>query len=176
MIPPDELHFSRTFAASREAVFRAWTDSQQLADWWGRHDFTNPVCEVDPRAGGKLRIVMRSPEGIDFPLLGTIREMEAPSKLALTFDLSEYPSAWREFLCQELSPADAVLVNEHHLDLAFTEQEEGTRLDLRIRFPSAAVCQAFTHCGIEDGWQEGFDSLAALLSRSSFFTSNTQSQ
>jgi len=67
MTPHDEIHFSHTFAAPREAVFNAWTDSRQLADWWGRHDFTNPVCEIDARAGGRLRIVMRSPEGVDSP-------------------------------------------------------------------------------------------------------------
>jgi len=99
-------------------------------------------------------------------LLGSVREIEHPGKLALTFDLSEYPAAWREFVCQELSQADAALVNEHRLDLTFTEQENGTHLDLRIHFPNAAVRDAFLRCGIEDGWKEGFDSLAALLSQS----------
>lgn len=166
MTPHDEIHFSRTFAASREAVFRAWTDSRLLADWWGRHDFTNPVCEIDARADGQLRIVMRSPEGVDYPLLGSVREIECPGRLALTFDLSEYPAAWREFVCIGLSQADAALVNEHQLDLIFTERDDGTQLDLRIRFPSTAVRDAFLRCGIEDGWKEGFDSLAALLSQS----------
>ena len=42
-----ELTITRLFAAPRELVFRAWTDPQQLARWWGPKDFTNPVCEVD---------------------------------------------------------------------------------------------------------------------------------
>jgi uncharacterized protein YndB with AHSA1/START domain len=52
--PSDEpiITMVRIFDAPRELVFRAWTDPEHLAQWWGPHGFTNPVCEVDLRPGG----------------------------------------------------------------------------------------------------------------------------
>src|SRR5579885_3560008 len=72
-----ELYISRFYAVSRQQVFRAWTDPKQLARWWGPKDFTNPVCEIDPRVGGRIRIVMRGPDRTDYPLQGTITDIRA---------------------------------------------------------------------------------------------------
>ncbi|MFZ0859848.1 MAG: SRPBCC domain-containing protein [Candidatus Sulfotelmatobacter sp.] len=33
-------------------VFKAWTDTKHMAQWWGPNGFTNPVCELDVRASG----------------------------------------------------------------------------------------------------------------------------
>lgn len=55
-----EITITRMFDAPRAVVFRAWTDAGQLAQWWGPKGFTNPVCEIDVRVGGAIRIHMRS--------------------------------------------------------------------------------------------------------------------
>src|SRR5450631_3357723 len=47
-----ELEIIRVYDASRELVFKVWTDPKHLAEWWGPHGFTNPVCEIDARPGG----------------------------------------------------------------------------------------------------------------------------
>src|SRR6185437_2523494 len=70
-----ELYISRFYPVSRHQVFRAWTDAKHLARWWGPKDFTNPVCEIEPRVGGRLRIVMRGPDGTDYPMQGTITDI-----------------------------------------------------------------------------------------------------
>ena len=51
-----ELILTRVLDAPRELVFRMWTDPQHVAQWWGPMGFTNPVCEMDVRPGGELRI------------------------------------------------------------------------------------------------------------------------
>src|SRR5438876_660130 len=61
-----EVAFTRTFDAPRNLVWKAWTDSRYLAQWWGPHSFSNPVCEVDARIGGAIRIHMRGPDGPDY--------------------------------------------------------------------------------------------------------------
>ena len=71
----------REFAAPREQVFQAWTDPAQLAQWWGPEGFTNPVCEWDARPGGKIYIVMRGPDGTDYPMTGEFREVVSPERL-----------------------------------------------------------------------------------------------
>mgnify|MGYP000921068123 CR=1 FL=1 len=165
MTPPEEIHHSRFLTSPPEEVFRAFTEAALLADWWGQHDFTNPECEMDARPGGRLRIVMRSPEGMDFPLLATVLEMDAPFHLSLAFDLTEFPDTWREAVCAVLPNTDAALVDEHQLDLTFSEQPTGTQLNLRFRFPTSAIRDAFQRCGMIEGWNEGLDSLTALLTR-----------
>ena len=65
-----ELTITRVFDAPRDLVFEAWTDAKHLAKWWGPHHFTNPVCELDVRVGGAIRIDMRAEtvghEGMEF--------------------------------------------------------------------------------------------------------------
>ena len=58
-----QLRITRVFDAPREVVFKAWTDPQLLAQWWGPKGFTNPVCELDARPGGAIRVHMRGPDG-----------------------------------------------------------------------------------------------------------------
>ena len=61
-----EIESVRIFDAPVELVFRAWTEPALLAQWFGPRTFTNPVCEADPRVGGKWRIVMRDTNGVDY--------------------------------------------------------------------------------------------------------------
>ena len=51
-----EMTLTRIFDAPRDMVFRMWTDPVHLAQWWGPHGFMNPVCEVDARVGGAIRM------------------------------------------------------------------------------------------------------------------------
>jgi len=66
-----ELVLTRVFDAPRELVFKAWTDPKHVAQWWGPHGFTNPVCELDLRPGGAILIHMRGPDGVVYPMTGT---------------------------------------------------------------------------------------------------------
>lgn len=75
---------TREFAAPRDLVFKAWTDPQQLAQWWGPRGFTNPVCQWDARPGQTIHVVMRAPNGTDYPMGGEFREVVAPRRLVFT--------------------------------------------------------------------------------------------
>src|SRR6202167_2121007 len=79
-----EIIITRVFDAPRALVFKAWTDPKHLAQWWGPKGFTNPVCEIDARIGGALRIHMRGPDGSIYPMKGVIREIAAPERLVFT--------------------------------------------------------------------------------------------
>ena len=48
-------------AAPREEVFRAWTEPEQLKQWWGPGGYTTQYAEVDLRAGGRYLLVMQPP-------------------------------------------------------------------------------------------------------------------
>ena len=57
------LQLRRTVPASREAVFRAWTDPDSLRRWFGAPDTSIPRADLDVRVGGDYRIEMQSPLG-----------------------------------------------------------------------------------------------------------------
>ena len=67
--PKRVLIFKRALDAPRKLVWQAWTDSTPLAQWWGPRGFTNPVCELDVRAGGAIRVDMRGPDGAVYPIV-----------------------------------------------------------------------------------------------------------
>ena len=78
------IRIERLFDAPRAMVFKAWIDPQQLAQWWGPKGFTNPVCEVDARVGGALRIVMRGPDGLEHEVKGVFQEIVTNQKLVFS--------------------------------------------------------------------------------------------
>jgi uncharacterized protein YndB with AHSA1/START domain len=79
-----EFVITHEFDAPRSLVFDAWTDPAHLAQWWGPKGFTNPTCNVDVRPGGAIFIVMRAPNGVDYPMGGEFREIDPPHRLVLT--------------------------------------------------------------------------------------------
>ena len=79
--PRTEVTLTRIIDAPRELVWKAWTDPAMLARWWGPHGFTNPRCEADVRAGGKILIHMQAPDGTIFPMTGTFDEVAEPECL-----------------------------------------------------------------------------------------------
>ena len=79
-----ELLLSRIYGAPRSLVFKAWTDSNQMARWWGPRGFSNPVCELDVRPGGLIRIDMRGPNGSIYPMKGVFHEIVEPERLVFT--------------------------------------------------------------------------------------------
>src|SRR5579871_3024258 len=79
-----DLVITRVFDAPRELVFKAWTEHERLKRWWGPKNFTNPVCEVDSRPGGAMRIDMRAPDGRVYPMTGRYEEIVEPERIVFT--------------------------------------------------------------------------------------------
>jgi uncharacterized protein YndB with AHSA1/START domain len=79
-----EFVIMREYAAPRAIVWRACTEARHLAQWWGPRGFTAPVCEWDAKPGNKIYVVMRAPNGADFPMGGKFLEVVAPEKLVTT--------------------------------------------------------------------------------------------
>jgi uncharacterized protein YndB with AHSA1/START domain len=80
-----ELEIRRVFSAGREAVFRAWTVQEELAQWWGPQGFSAHIDHFDARSGGSYRIDMRSPDGTSRWLRGEFREVTPPERLVMTW-------------------------------------------------------------------------------------------
>jgi uncharacterized protein YndB with AHSA1/START domain len=79
-----DMVLSRLFDAPANLVFEAWSKPEMLARWWGPRNFTLPVCEIDFRTGGAYRMVMRDPEGREYPFHGTYREIVENERIVFT--------------------------------------------------------------------------------------------
>jgi uncharacterized protein YndB with AHSA1/START domain len=66
-------------------VFRALTEPDDLAQWWGPHGFTIPAVELDLNVTGLYRFAMQPPEGDLFYLTGEFLEIDPPHRLVYTF-------------------------------------------------------------------------------------------
>jgi uncharacterized protein YndB with AHSA1/START domain len=113
-----EFVFTREFATPREHVFKAWTDGNHLAQWWGPTGFTNPVCEWDLRPGGKIYDIMRAPDGAEHPMGGEFLEIVLPEQLI--------------FSCGALDENGKLLFELLH-HATFAEQNGKTTLTVRSK-------------------------------------------
>jgi uncharacterized protein YndB with AHSA1/START domain len=59
----EEIVITRVVDASRELVFRAWTEPERLKHWWGPKGFTWRRFTIDLRPEGIIHYCLRSPEG-----------------------------------------------------------------------------------------------------------------
>ncbi|HSN14687.1 MAG TPA: SRPBCC domain-containing protein, partial [Anaeromyxobacteraceae bacterium] len=76
----ETLFLTRSFDHPRRRVFQAWADADRLSTWWGPRGFTLSSCELDFHPGGAFHIVMRGPDGVDYPFDGVYREI-VPNEL-----------------------------------------------------------------------------------------------
>ncbi len=53
---------SRRVKATRDQVFRAWTEPELLKKWWGPASFSVPSVELDLRVGGQFVFAMKPPD------------------------------------------------------------------------------------------------------------------
>lgn len=82
-IPADcAIVSTRVLAHSREKVFRAWTEPELLAEWWGPRGFTNTFHEFDPRPGGHWRLTMHGPEKGNYENESIFLQVDKPALIA----------------------------------------------------------------------------------------------
>ena len=146
-----ELVLTRVFDAPRDLVFNAWTDPRHIVRWWGPHGFTNPVCEVDARPGGAIRIHMRGPDGTVYPMRGEFREIVPPERLVLTTAVDE----------PDGSPRFEVLHT-----VTFAEQDGKTVLTLTARVIKETAAAAPQLGGMQAGWTQSLERLSTHLAKS----------
>ncbi len=143
-----ELYISRFYAVSRQQVYRAWTEPRHVARWWGPKDFTNPVCEIEARVGGRLHIVMRGPDGTDYPMRGTVTDIRANERFAFDFEALDW--AGKPVLTGRLS-------------VTFADEDGKTRMSLSTYAEGLSMDAVDKLEGMETGWNQSLDRLARSL-------------
>jgi uncharacterized protein YndB with AHSA1/START domain len=79
------LEVRRTFAATRPRVFAAWTSAEALKRWHAPENAEVQEAGVDFRVGGAWHVIMRGYDGNMHHVAGVYREIDAPSRIVLTW-------------------------------------------------------------------------------------------
>jgi uncharacterized protein YndB with AHSA1/START domain len=88
--PGHVVRIERTFAASAEDVFDAWTSPEVMRRWFHcAHDWATPEAEVDLHVGGKVRVVMRKPDGTEVEAQGEYTLIDRPHRLVMTWSFDD---------------------------------------------------------------------------------------
>lgn len=89
--PPGEraLVITRVFDAPRELVWKAFTESDRLAQWWGPKGFTMLVRTLDFRPGGVFHYAMRAPDGQIMWGKFVYRDIQAPERMVFVNSFSD---------------------------------------------------------------------------------------
>jgi uncharacterized protein YndB with AHSA1/START domain len=145
-----EYVITREYAAPREMVWRACTEAKQLAQWWGPRGFSAPVCEWDAKPGNKIHVVMRAPNGTDYPMGGKFIEVVPPKKLVTTTGALD---------------DKGVMMFEFHHTLTLDELPGGrTRLTMHSRLINVFSAEAAKYVGgFEAGMTQSLERLAKLV-------------
>ncbi len=147
-LPSDrEVRFTRFFAAPRARVFKAWTQPEHVAQWWGCSQSTMIVCDADVRPGGRYRYVMKGPDGAEHPFHGVYRAVAPPERFEHTqvYDVAPF-SEDEATVTVTLEPVDG-----------------GTVATETVLLPSAATRDGYLGGGCEAAVVESFNRLAAHL-------------
>lgn len=159
-----EFSITRVFAAPRELVWKAWTEAERLAKWWGPKGSTIRVLNLDVRPGGVFHYAMQFKPGHDMFGRFVFRELVRPERLSFVVSFSDANGA----ICR--APFSATWPLEVLNVVTFTEQDGRTTLTLRGGPVDPTEEERRTFLGMFDSMQQGFggtfDQLADYLARS----------
>jgi uncharacterized protein YndB with AHSA1/START domain len=136
------VRIERTFAASAEEVFYAWTSPEVMRRWFHvEPDWETPEAEVDLRVGGKVRVVMRRPDGTEAGARGEYTLIDRPRRLAMRWRFDDQPS------------------NEQLMELSFSESEGSTT----VLLVNSGISTDERRASQDWGWHGCLDQLQAAL-------------
>jgi uncharacterized protein YndB with AHSA1/START domain len=145
-----EVLLTRVFDAPRELVWDAFIDPQQVVQWWGPNGFTTTIHEMDVRPGGVWRHTMHGPDGTKYPNDCVFLELVKPERIV-------YSQGWTK-------------AGDHRADFlvtwTFEEQGAGTKLTLRMVFPTKAICEEVAKTyGVVEGGKQTLERFAQYLTK-----------
>lgn len=76
-----EMVFTRIFDAPRDLVWRAWTDPNQLAQWWGPDGFRLTTHHMEFHQDGVWKFTMHGPDGRDYKNQIIYLEIAKPDRI-----------------------------------------------------------------------------------------------
>lgn len=153
---PKDLRFERSYPAPVDAVWRAWTDADQLRRWWGPDKTEIAECEVDLTIGGRLRVVtvasaeMGKYAGTRWPMEGSFTRIDEPHRL--TYDARSWTEGEEE---------TATIL--HTNDVTLAGDAAGTTVHLHVAITQIGPKAKLAAFGMKWGYKAQLDALETHL-------------
>ncbi|MDX1251014.1 MAG: SRPBCC family protein [Gammaproteobacteria bacterium] len=145
-----ELVLERVIDASPEKLFRAWTEPELLKQWFCPKPWGVSSATLDVRPGGSSLVVMRSPEGQEFPHRGVYLDVIKNQRIIFTDAFTE---AW--------IPSDKAFMTAC---ITFEPQDNKTKYTARVFHWSVSDREEHEKMGFYEGWSKATDQLVELAS------------
>jgi uncharacterized protein YndB with AHSA1/START domain len=146
----------RVVAAPRELVFRAYTDPEWLAQWWGPRTFETEVRTLDLRPGGTWHYCMRSEEWGDAWGIATYVEIVAPERIV-------YLDAFSDEAGTRIPPEGEITVTFTEIPREGGRARPSTLIHSRTVYASEEERAKVLEMGMEEGMAETLDRLDELV-------------
>lgn len=161
-VAPTEFVITRSFAASRERLWRAWTDPAQMAQWLGPKGTTGTTLAADVRPGGLLHWRMDGADGSAMWGRAVYREVSAPERLVYVQSFSdEAGGIARAPFFEGRWPLEMLTI------VTFEEEGDRTRVTLTWSPLGAESDEQANFVSnipsMQGGWGNSFDQLEALV-------------
>jgi uncharacterized protein YndB with AHSA1/START domain len=115
------ISLTRVYDAPLTAVWEAWTNPEEVAQWWGPRGFTLTTHDHDLRTGGHWHYTMHGPDGTDYENTTQYREVVPHARMV--YDHGGHKDRPPLFRVTAL----------------FTEREGRTQLDMSMAFATPEV-------------------------------------
>jgi uncharacterized protein YndB with AHSA1/START domain len=144
-----ECFIIREFDASRELVFRAFSDPEIFVQFWGPDNTVMKLDYYDFRSGGAYRYMVYNNKGIELcAFSGMIHEVSASERVIQTSEFENLPERGHvvlEALLFEALPGNRTKLTIHDVCMSVADRD------------------AMISSGMETGLSEGFKRLDKIL-------------
>jgi uncharacterized protein YndB with AHSA1/START domain len=148
-----ELTIERVIHAPRERVFKAWSDSEMLKQWWGPRVFPTTYSDLDFREGGYWHYCMTGPDGTEAWGKMMYDEINEPERIVYTDHFSDKDGGFNDQL-----PTMQITITLEDLG------DGTTRLKSYSKLASVDDLNKLVEMGMREGIIETWDKLDELLS------------
>ena len=152
-----EIVITRVFDAPRDLVWKAFTERERMAQWWGMKGLTTRILKLDLRPGGAFLYSMRMPDGREMRGKWVYREIVAPELLVVVHFTTDHTGR------PIPHPYDPNLPPEMLTTSRFIEHAGRTTLELRSVPINETRPQRETFNKLADAMEEGFSNSLDLL-------------
>ena len=160
------FEISRIFDAPRDKVWKAWTETERLKQWWGPAGFKVHTCKVDLRPGGIFHYGMTAPDGTEMWGRFVYREIKAPERLVFIVSFSDAKCGVTRHPWSPNWPL------EIHSTVRFEEQAGGRTTKVTVEWTPADGSSELERktfdegrASMTQGWGGTMDQFAAYLSK-----------
>lgn len=155
----------RTYDAPRDLVWKAFTEADRLAQWWGPKGMEMVRCTVDLRPGGLFHYAMKSPQGHEMWGKFVYREIVEPKKLVFVVSFSNAEGGAERHPLSPTWPLEVLNI------ITFTERDSKTLVTMVGAPVNATDIERKTfednHASLAGGFKPTLDSLEEYLKRAS---------